>query len=200
MQLVRATGNSFAACSCAHAARSESRGIVRFAILLGLALATVAGAAFAEEPRDTAKEAYWQNRYRNLIAEAQRLREEIAHERELYADANRRNYRRGSKRHVHRRAGEEAARALAEVEAKLATIEDEARRAGAGRGWIHQVEMELEDEARRPAVAAGPGDEGRNPLHLKSRDDEPQRGSKLESDSAERNEGRNEGRNPLHLK
>lgn len=111
----------------------------------------------------------WQNKYRFLLTETARLRSEIQHESELYADANRRNYRRGSKRHFHRDAIDAAKRKLAELETELANFEDAARRGGALRGWLTQVEIELEDEARIPTVTAGPGDEGRNPLYLKSR-------------------------------
>ena len=111
------------------------------------------------------KKAYWQTRYRELLSDQRELRALVAQERELYADANRRNYRRGKKRHVHRDAMLEAQAELAEVEQKLSTIEDDARRAGALPGWLYEVEIELEESARRPAIAAGPGDEGRNPLY-----------------------------------
>jgi hypothetical protein len=179
-------------------ARCTSGSHFRFATILGLALglalavatATATGPAMAREPETSAKPSYWQDRYRDLVTKAERLRAEVERERELYADANRRNYRRGSKRHVHREAGAKAAEELARVEAQLATIEDDARRAGTPRGWLHQIEMQLEDEARQPAVAAGPGDEGRNPLHLESEEDGEG------ADAAERNAGRN----PLHLK
>lgn len=189
MQDVRATGSGFAACTFASVARSGSRGIVRFAIFLGLAIAMLAVPAFAGDPEVGAETAYWQDRYRDLVVEAQSLRDKIARERELYADANRRNYRRGTKRHIHRQAAAKAAKKLAKVEAQLATIEDDARRDGAPRGWLNQIEIELEEEARRPTVAAGPGDEGRNPLYLKSRDGKSRRSSK--SMSAERSAGRN---------
>jgi hypothetical protein len=111
----------------------------------------------------------WQEKYRSLLTETARLHSEIQQESELYADANRRNYRRGSKRHYHREAIDAAKHKLAELETELADFEDVARRGGAARGWLTQVEIELEDEARGPAVTAGPGDEGRNPLYLESR-------------------------------
>jgi hypothetical protein len=144
---------------------------------------------FAAEPEVDADPASWQTRYRELVAEARSLRETVERERELYADANRRNYRRGQKRHVHREAGARAGAALAEVEAQLATIEDDARRAGVPRGWLNQVEMEREDEDGPPTVSAGPGEDGRNPLYLKSTSDE------YNARSAERDAGRN----PLHV-
>ena len=111
----------------------------------------------------------WQQQYRSLLTETARLRSEIQEGTELYAAANRRNYRRGSKRHFHREELEAAKRKLAELETELANFEDKARRGGALRGWLTQVETEFEDQTRSPAVTTGPGDEGRNPLHLESR-------------------------------
>jgi hypothetical protein len=193
MQDVRANRKGFVAQTRGHQRSRESRGIVRFAFCIGLAVAVVAGPALAWEPDVSEDWAHWQGRYRDLVGEAERLRGTIERERELYADANRRTYRRGTKRHVHRAAGAKAAEALAKVEAQLATIEDEARRAGVSRGWLNQIEMELDDGARHPAVGAGPGDEGRNPLYRKSTEDEPSLDPNVESDV------RNAGRNPLYL-
>ena len=67
----------FCARTGAHAARPESRGIVRCAIFLGLglAIAMVVVPSFAETPEFSAESAYWQDQYRILMAEAQRLRE-----------------------------------------------------------------------------------------------------------------------------
>ena len=106
------------------------------------------------------RKAYWQKRYRGLLESADTLREVIAREEELYADANRRNYRRGNKRHVHREAMLEARAQLAEVEAELAVIQEEARRVGALPGWFYEVEWQREEGAS-PAAA----DDGRNPLY-----------------------------------
>jgi hypothetical protein len=117
------------------------------------------------DPELRAKKVHWQTRYRDLLSRQRELHAIIGTERELYADANRRNYRRGSKRHTHRKAMLEAQAKLEKVEQKLSTIEDDARRAGALPGWLYDVEMEFEDAARRPAVGAGPGDDGRNPLY-----------------------------------
>lgn len=142
--------------------------------LFGLAAApsALAWEPAGSDPERRAEKVYWQNRYRSLLEDAARLRAEVERERELYADANRRNYRRGRKRHVHREAMQAAAERLAEVEAQLATIEDEARRAGALPGWLYEVEAELEDADGRAGVATGPGDEGRNPLYLEQEQDE----------------------------
>ena len=187
MQRIRANGMDIAKRARSHAALRESRGIDRVAICVGIAIAIVAVAAFAEPPDVPTEQSHWQERYRSLVAETEILRAEIQHERELYADANRRNYRRGQKRHVHRIAAEKAEQELAKVQAQLATIEDDARRAGLGRGWLNQIEMELEDGYKRPAVAAGSGSdiEGRNPLYLEPPADD------ANAKSAERNLGRN---------
>jgi len=123
----------------------------------------------ADDAEKRAAKTKWQNKYRGLIVQAAELRGTIDSERELYADANRRNYRRGPKRHVHHKAMKEAVTELAKVEAELATIQDDGRRAGALPGWFYEVDMEFEDAERRPAIAAGPGDEGRNPLYLENR-------------------------------
>ncbi len=137
--------------------------------LLALAASPVAaGDDPSSEPELRATKAYWQNRYRNLLRDAARLRSEVERETELYADANRRNYRRGKKRHIHREAAKEAEQELAKVEAELATIEDDARRAGALPGWLYEVEFEMQDAELRPGIATGPEqeqDEGRNPLY-----------------------------------
>jgi hypothetical protein len=126
-------------------------------------------AAQANDAETRALKTFWQNKYRGLILRAAELRRTVSSERESYAEANRRNYRRGSKRHAHYDEMKKAASELATVEAELATIEDDGRRAGALPGWFYEVEMELEDADRRPAISAGPDDEGRNPLHFEER-------------------------------
>ncbi len=141
-------------------------------LLCGLVVALCAAptAAVAEDLAELGSgKTYWQNRYRNLLAEASELRATIEVERELYADANRRNYRRGRKRIVHREKAQKARVELATVEAALATIEDDGRRAGALPGWFYEVEFEIEGAKRRPAVSVGPGEDGRNPLYQKKR-------------------------------
>jgi len=143
------------------------RGPRRLAALIALlAMAFAAPSSFARDDaqRDGMKQ-YWQNRYRQLLRSADELRAEIAHETELYADANRRNYRRGTKRHMHRVAAEEAKAKLDAVESKLSTIKDEGRRAGALPGWFYEVEEEREDIARNPSLGPDPADPnaGRNP-------------------------------------
>jgi hypothetical protein len=144
-----------------------NRGIGR-SLFIGLVfvflLAPIASRANEAEPQDT--KAFWQNKYQGLIARAAELRGTIRTEQELYADANRRNYRRGPKRHIHQQAVKEATLELTKVEAELKTIKEDGRRAGALPGWFNEVEMEIEDTRRRPAISAGPGIEGRNPLHL----------------------------------
>ncbi len=146
----------------------------RFALFGALAVALIgvpwtiaqAGTETKTEAELEQERVRWQKKYRSLLTETKRLRSEIQEESKLYADANRRSYRRGNKRHYHREVVDDAKRKLAELETELENFEDVARRGGALRGWLTQVEIELEDEARGHAVTAGPGDEGRNPLYL----------------------------------
>lgn len=123
-------------------------GRIRLAALCALGtllLGTMALPAIAEtDPEAAAEKAYWQKRYASLLDEAEVLRETVERERELYADANRRNYRRGDKRHRHRKAMLEAAARLEVVERELEALPDEARRAGALPGWLREVELERE--------------------------------------------------------
>ena len=135
------------------------RGPRRLAALIALlAMAFAAPSSFArDDAQSDGMKQYWQNRYRQLLRSADELRAEIAHETELYADANRRNYRRGTKRHMHRVAAEEAKAKLDAVESKLSTIKDEGRRAGALPGWFYEVEEEREDIARNPSLGPRKG-------------------------------------------
>ena len=149
---------------------------LRRAALVGLSLLLLAPLAAAQSSPelDSAKD-YWQTRYRTLLERADSLRETIEVETELYADANRRNYRRGKKRHVHRVAAEEARAELVEVERELSTIQEEGRRAGALPGWFYEVEQDRSDVARNPALAPDPDDrdEGRNPRFIEPEEDAP---------------------------
>jgi hypothetical protein len=148
--------------------RTRANRGIGWGLLVGLFFSSLASPAMSGTEgigEVRALKAYWQGRYRNLVARAEELRGTIAQERELYADANRRNFRRGRKRHIHRQAMKEAVSELTQVDAELAGLEEEGRRSGALPGWFYEVEMELEDAERRPAISAGPGDEGRNPLH-----------------------------------
>ena len=93
---------------------------------------------------DDEAKSYWQEKYRSLLERRDELNEIVETERELYADANRRNYRRGKKRHIHRAKMLEAQAELEKVEAALAAFPDEARRGGALPGWLYEVEEERE--------------------------------------------------------
>ncbi len=147
--------------------RSTARGLVALLSLAAMFVALVAPPlAFARSDAELeGMKTYWQNRYRQLLVSADDLREEIERETGLYADANRRNYRRGTKRHVHRVAIEEAEKKLAEVNRELSTIKEEGRRAGALPAWFYDVEQVRADAARNPALAPRPDDpdRGRNP-------------------------------------
>ena len=149
----------------------RSRGIAR-GLLIGLVLLpfVIPVAAQADDSvEQAAQKMYWQTKYRDLLARAVELRATVDTEKELYADANRRNYRRGTKRHVHHDLMNDAAAELKEVESELATIEEEGRRAGAMPGWFYEVELEHQDTEPSPAIADEPGDEGRNPIYRKER-------------------------------
>lgn len=141
-----------------HAARSIA------CLILGMFFVMPLSAA-ATDADDEGAKAYWQTRYRGLHADVVRLRGDIARERELYADANRRNYRRGSKRHAHREAMMKAMAELGRVEADLATIEEDGRRDGALPGWFYEIDIELEDAGDGPNVPAAPGEDGGNPFY-----------------------------------
>lgn len=113
---------------------------------------------------------YWQDRYRTLLASADRLKATIEVQRELYADANRRNYRRGDKRHRHHLKMVEAEEELAIVLEELSTIKDEGRRAGALPGWFYEVEDERSSPASRADAERESDDSGRNPLYSRDKD------------------------------
>lgn len=154
--------------------RVDKRSIACLIAALVIAPGLAPANDLADTPELAAMKSYWQDRYRDLKLESERLRVEIAEQTELYADANRRNYRRGKKRHIHRTAAQKASDRLAEVEAELASIEDDARRAGALPGWFYEVDFELQEEDALPGIASGPDDEddaGRNPLYLDDEDD-----------------------------
>lgn len=149
---------------------------LRRAAFVGFALLLLAPGVSAQSDTELESEKeYWQTRYRTLLERADALRETIAIETELYADANRRNYRRGQKRHVHRVAVEEARAELADVQNELSTIKEEGRRAGALPGWFYEVELDRAAIARNPDLAPEPDDrdEGRNPRFVEPPDDAP---------------------------
>ncbi len=148
----------------------------RCAVLAALAVVQfVPTAAAQSDPELAASKEFWQVRYRTLLERADALRATIETETELYADANRRNYRRGNKRHIHLEAAEKARAELAEVEDELSTIKDEGRRAGALPGWFYEVELDRAAIARNPALAPEPDDrdEGRNPRFVEPDDPAP---------------------------
>lgn len=162
-------------CTDEHATESRlqvGRGqVIRAAAALLFASLLLGMPAAADPPvtrgssEESGPKAYWQDRYRTLLQQADQLRAIIETERELYADANRRNYRRGTKRHQHRIKAQEAEEKLKAVEAELATIQDDGRRAGALPGWFYEVEIEGSAPASASPPESGPGDAGRNPLY-----------------------------------
>lgn len=116
------------------------------------------------------RKAYWQGRYRELRQEIARARREVETQKTAYAEANRRNYRRGSVRHVYYEAWKKAEGELARAEEEFATIEDDARRDGALSSWFYEIEDE--PIVLQPAVPPAGGDAaeesdedaGRNPI------------------------------------
>lgn len=162
------------------------RGVVSLIMMSMLICAAGSGLvrvspAFAQAQSDvelSSLKTMWQTRYRNLLRSAAKLRVEIDEQRELYADANRRNYRRGPKRHLHEEAMDDAAKRLADVEAELVAIHDEGRRAGALPGWFYEVELEFEAEKLAGPAMPDLDEEspkersgGQNPLYEEERDD-----------------------------
>lgn len=152
---------------------------------LGLLLCAPVSAMAEEGPRIGLSKAdhkeFWQSRFRELRQEAAVLKRDAAIEWELYADANRRNYRRGKVRHIHRDKALELEVKLAEVEEELNALPEAARRSGALPGWIREVESEpvvlpppgpnaLEEYRSMPSAPADAGEaddrEGRNPIFV----------------------------------
>lgn len=170
---------------------------VALAGLLGIAPVPVVSAqqadlswASADQQKD-----FWQGRFRELRQRAALLRRDAAIEWELYADANRRNYRRGKVRHIHRDKAIELEVELAEVETELRALPEAARRAGALPGWLREVEFEKielpepgsTEEEDVEGVPTAPGDldaidrrEGRNPIYF---EDENEEDGSADSDS-----------------
>jgi hypothetical protein len=113
----------------------------------------------------------WQDEYRRLLQDADRLRRNASNARENYARAQRRNYPRGGARAEMLVEADQAERDLVEVEAQIEQLRLDGRRAGALPGWFYEVE----DEPRGNPQPASPGEtteaspedrEGRNPLYL----------------------------------
>ena len=169
--------------------RTSRRGPSPASVLLTFVLIVSAGVVSAIPPhlerrpldealavtvdREADPKAYWQERYRTLLRQREIETLVIERERELYADANRRNYRRGRKRHVHRDAMHEAMVRRGLVEERLDAFREEARRAGVLPGWLYEVEETWRDVPIAAPVAVYETEdelpeelEGRNPLYF----------------------------------
>ena len=174
---------------CAGTPRSARRLGAAVLCLLGLLLCAPLSVLAEDGPRIGLSKAdhkeFWQSRYRELRQEAALLKRDAAIEWELYADANRRNYRRGKVRHIHRDKALELEVRLAEVEEELNALPEAARRSGALPGWIREVEAEaivlpppgpnaLEEYRALPSAPANVDEEddgaGRNPRFLEDED------------------------------
>ena len=169
------------------------RAIALFLLAFGIVggAGIVAGARFGRRPDRQRRElrAYWQGRFRKLRNEEARLAQTVALATKEYADANRRNYRRSGVRHFHRANAKDAQAELDLVRAEIASIYDEARKAGVPVFWLDEVAEEKIDMDRVQGLgvyaddgpfggkgAYGPAaeaddaapkanDDGRNPLH-----------------------------------
>jgi hypothetical protein len=118
---------------------------------VGFSTSTTAQAQVRSDADLEQDKAHWQGLYRKALQDVARLKRDAARHREAYAKANRRNYRRGTARHDHRLKAEEAEKALALAEKKLADFADEARRGGALPGWLYEVEDEPVELANPPS-------------------------------------------------
>ncbi|MBJ18073.1 MAG: hypothetical protein GY910_09310 [bacterium] len=132
----------------------------------------IASAQTAEEIR--AQRDNWQRKYRALLSDRVRLKENIAKSRKNYSQAQRRNYPRGGARQKFLVDAENAEKALAATEEAIAEIFTDARREGVPPGWLYEVEDEP-IEATRPAAsdsnAVDPEDRaGRNPIYFEDGD------------------------------
>ena len=162
--------------------RDVSTQVLALPLLMSLAIGAfeltsphIAHAQVASIETSSEAKAHWQESYRKLRREAARLRQLVDRETTAYAEANRRNYRRGTVRHVHRKAALEAQQELAVVEAKLARFSDDAIKQGALPGWLYEVEdepVEIPDGNLDPDASDAEDDTaGRNPIYLDDDDD-----------------------------
>ena len=130
---------------------------------------TVAQAQFATEEETQAKRDEWQERYRWLLRDQARLKQNVANLEHDYISSQRRNYPRGANRERLVKEAEAQKKELAGIEAEIAGIYTEARVAGIPPGWLSEVE----DEDLTVPAAPAEGNvteedrEGRNPLYLK---------------------------------
>jgi len=155
-----------------------------FAVLsLGVGLA--AGAALVALNPDTAtaeteeelqaKRDHWQERYRNLLQDRMRYKDNITKSEKNYAQAQRRNYPRGGARDRFRLDTEDARKSLAQTEEAIENLFVEARRADIPPGWLYEVDDE-QISYKQPASPDSSEDdedrEGRNPLYFDDDEDE----------------------------
>ena len=118
------------------------------------------------ETSDLEVKAQWQQRYRQLLQNQARLRDNAKKSRENYARAQRRNYPRGGARQQFIVDAELAEADLVMVEAETEALREEARRSAIPRNWFYEIDDE-DIQAPAPAAAAveNTDDGGRNPLY-----------------------------------
>lgn len=146
------------------------------ALLVVFALSTAAvlfaesdaQAQFATEEETQAKRDEWQERYRWLLRDQARLKQNVANLEHDYIASQRRNYPRGENRERLVREAEAQRKLLAEIETELEGIYAEARAAGIPPGWLSEVEDEDLTVPAAPATSDSSevDREGRNPLYF----------------------------------
>ncbi len=145
-----------------------------FFVLVALSAAAVffagsdAHAQFASEEETQAKRDEWQERYRWLLRDQARLKQNVANLERDYIMSQRRNYPRGANRERLIVEADVQRKELKGIETEIAGIYGEARVAGIPPGWL----AEVEDEDLTVPAAAAVDDEpevdraGRNPLYF----------------------------------
>jgi hypothetical protein len=142
--------------------------------ILGLSLCGLfligsdAQAQFATEEETQAQRDTWQERYRWLLRDQARIKQNVANLERDYIMSQRRNYPRGANRERLVVEADAQKRELAKVEAEIAGIYAEARAAGIPPGWLSEVE---DEDLTVPAAKADEDEpevdrEGRNPLYF----------------------------------
>jgi septal ring factor EnvC (AmiA/AmiB activator) len=150
--------------------RTASRALALFSLVLATGLASLTATASDEEAL-RAKRDHWQDKYRALLYDQARLKDNLAKLRHDYAQAQRRNYPRGGAREALRTQAATTEQKLAKVERKLAQIFDQARAAEVPPGWLYQVDDDP-IVLSNPASKDGGSEEaaqdlgGHNPLYF----------------------------------
>ncbi|MFK7897390.1 MAG: hypothetical protein AB8G23_16240 [Myxococcota bacterium] len=127
-----------------------------------------ANAQFSTEEETQAQRDTWQERYRWLLRDQARLKQNVANLERDYIMSQRRNYPRGANRERLVVEADAQRKELRTIESEIAGIYAEARAAGIPPGWLSEVEDEDLSIPAAPAEVSEPevDREGRNPLYL----------------------------------